>query len=88
MPRTADPSAEQPITRTVLLDARLSQVKDTGKVEIHEVRMLPGRGPGLHVHNVPWLAAFSRARRPTRSRTSQLRFCGPEMCFSSRKAHP
>jgi quercetin dioxygenase-like cupin family protein len=53
MPRTADPTAEQPITRTVLLGARLAQAKDIGKVEIHEVRMLPGRGPGLHVHNGP-----------------------------------
>jgi len=35
MPRAADPTAEQPITRTVLFDARLRPVKDTR----------PGRDP-------------------------------------------
>jgi quercetin dioxygenase-like cupin family protein len=53
MPRAADPTQEQPITRTVLLDARLRQVKDTGRVEIREIRILPGYAGGLHVHNGP-----------------------------------
>jgi hypothetical protein len=53
MPRAADPTREQPITRTVLLDARLRQVKDTGRVEIREIRILPGHAAGLQVHNGP-----------------------------------
>jgi quercetin dioxygenase-like cupin family protein len=53
MPRATDPAREQPITRVVLLDARLPQVKDTGRVEIHEIRILPGHAVGLHVHNGP-----------------------------------
>jgi len=40
MPRTADPTADQPITRTILFDARLRQVKDTDRVEICEIRIL------------------------------------------------
>jgi len=53
MPRAADPTPDQPITRTVLLDARLRQVKATGRVEIREIRILPGHAAGLHVHNGP-----------------------------------
>jgi quercetin dioxygenase-like cupin family protein len=53
MPRAADPTADQPITRVVLLDARLRQVKDTDRVEIREIRILPGHAAGPHVHNGP-----------------------------------
>jgi quercetin dioxygenase-like cupin family protein len=53
MPRAADPTPDRPITRTVLLDARLRQVKATGRVEIREIRILPGHAAGLHVHNGP-----------------------------------
>jgi hypothetical protein len=53
MPRAADSTADQPITRTVLFDARLRQVKDTDRVEIREIRILPGHAAGLHVHNGP-----------------------------------
>jgi quercetin dioxygenase-like cupin family protein len=53
MPRAADPTPDQPLTRTVLLDARLRQVKATGRVEIREIRILPGHAAGLHVHNGP-----------------------------------
>ena len=53
MPRAADPTPDQPITRTVLLDARLRQVKATGRVEIREIRILPGHAAGLHVHDGP-----------------------------------
>ncbi len=52
-PRAADPTAQQPITRTVLLDARLRHVKETDRVEIREIRILPGHAGGLHVHNGP-----------------------------------
>jgi hypothetical protein len=40
MARAAGPTADQPITRTVLFDARLRQVKDTDRVEIREIRIL------------------------------------------------
>jgi quercetin dioxygenase-like cupin family protein len=53
MPRAADPTADQPITRTILFDARLRQVKDIDRVEIREIRILPGYAAGLHVHNGP-----------------------------------
>jgi quercetin dioxygenase-like cupin family protein len=53
MSRAADPTADQPITRTILFDARLRQVKDTDRVEIREIRILPGYAAGLHVHNGP-----------------------------------
>ena len=53
MPRAADPTPEQPLTRTVLMDARLGQVKDISHVEIREIRILPGYAAGQHVHNGP-----------------------------------
>jgi quercetin dioxygenase-like cupin family protein len=53
MPRAADPTPEQPVTRAVLMDARLRQVKETSHVEIREIRILPGHAAGLHVHNGP-----------------------------------
>ena len=53
MLRAADPTAEVPVTRVTLLDASLRQAKDTGRVEIHEVRILPGYAVGQHVHNGP-----------------------------------
>ena len=53
MPRAAEPTPEQPLTRTVLMDACLSQVKETGHIEIREIRILPGYAAGLHVHNGP-----------------------------------
>ena len=53
MPRAADPTPEQPVSRTVLMDARLRQVKETGHIEIREIRILPGHAAGLHVHNGP-----------------------------------
>jgi quercetin dioxygenase-like cupin family protein len=53
MSRAAEPTADQPITRTVLLDARLRPVKDTARVEIREIRIRPGHAAGLHVHNGP-----------------------------------
>jgi quercetin dioxygenase-like cupin family protein len=53
MPRAAEPSPDQPISRTVLLDARLREVKPTARVEIREIRILPGHAAGPHVHNGP-----------------------------------
>src|ERR1700712_5150005 len=47
------PTAEQPVTRETLLDARLEIVKATSRVEVRRIRMLPGHPGGLHVHNTP-----------------------------------
>jgi quercetin dioxygenase-like cupin family protein len=59
MPRAADPTPEEPITRTVLLDAQLRQAKDTGRVEIREMRILPGYAGGQHVHNGPVVGSIT-----------------------------
>lgn len=53
MPRAADPSAEQPVTRTVLFDARLAKATRTSHVEIREIRIAPGHAAGVHMHNGP-----------------------------------
>jgi quercetin dioxygenase-like cupin family protein len=53
MPRDADSVADQPITRTVVMDVRLPQVKATERVEIREIRIRPGQAAGRHVHNGP-----------------------------------
>lgn len=53
MPRAADPSPEQPLTRVVLLDERLGAAKSCDRVEVREIRILPGHPAGLHVHNCP-----------------------------------
>jgi len=53
MPRAVDPSQEQPVTRTVLLDVQLARPKHTGHVEIREIRIAPGHPAGRHVHNGP-----------------------------------
>lgn len=53
MARAADPSPEQPVSRTVVLDARLGRVQPTARVEVREIRMLPGHPAGAHVHNCP-----------------------------------
>jgi len=59
MPRAADPTPEEPITRAVLMDARLRQAKDTGRVEVREIRILPGHAGGQHVHNGPVLGSIT-----------------------------
>jgi quercetin dioxygenase-like cupin family protein len=53
MGQTAEPSAEQPITRTVVSDIRLPSVKATDRVQVREIRILPSQPAGLHVHNGP-----------------------------------
>jgi quercetin dioxygenase-like cupin family protein len=42
-----------PITRDILLDVRLGQAKDTHRIEIRRIRIVPGHAGGLHVHNGP-----------------------------------
>ena len=53
MGRTAEPSADQPITRTIVSDFRLPAVKATDRVQVREIRILPSQPAGLHVHNGP-----------------------------------
>ena len=53
MPRAADPSEEQPVTRAVLFDAQLAKATYTSHVEIREIRIAPGHAAGVHVHNGP-----------------------------------
>jgi quercetin dioxygenase-like cupin family protein len=53
VPKNPEPSAEEPVTRTVLLDVRLPKVKEASRVEIREVKIWPGHPVGLHVHNGP-----------------------------------
>jgi quercetin dioxygenase-like cupin family protein len=43
----------QPISREVLLDVGLAQAKDTHRIEIRRIRIVPGHAAGLHVHNGP-----------------------------------
>jgi quercetin dioxygenase-like cupin family protein len=53
LPRAAVPTPEQPISRAVLLDARFDRVRAAARVEVREIRILPGHAAGLHVHNGP-----------------------------------
>ena len=53
MSRAAEPTADQPITRTVLLDAQLDKLREISRIEIREIRILPGHAAGLHIHNGP-----------------------------------
>jgi quercetin dioxygenase-like cupin family protein len=50
---TTGPGQEQPMTRDVLLDARLGQAKETHRVEVRRIRIIPGHAAGPHVHNGP-----------------------------------
>jgi quercetin dioxygenase-like cupin family protein len=50
---TTGSDQEQPITRTVLLDTRLAQAKDTHRVQVRRITILRGQAAGLHVHNCP-----------------------------------
>jgi quercetin dioxygenase-like cupin family protein len=47
------PTPEQPMTREVLLDGRLSAALTTERVEVRRIRMLAGHKAGRHVHNGP-----------------------------------
>ncbi len=46
-------SGEPPMTRDVALDVRLEQAKDTHRVQVRRIRIVPGQAAGLHVHNGP-----------------------------------
>ncbi|GAA2647186.1 cupin domain-containing protein [Paractinoplanes durhamensis] len=53
MTRAAEPTGEQPVTRQVVLDVTLPQVRPTARVEVREIRIRAGQAAGLHVHNGP-----------------------------------
>ena len=53
MGQTDEPSAGQPITRTIVADVSLPAVMSTGRVQVREIRILPSHPAGLHVHNGP-----------------------------------
>jgi hypothetical protein len=48
-PSSTEPSAEQPVTRTIVSDVRLPAVKATDRVQVREIRILlsPGQEPEL-----------------------------------------
>ena len=50
---TAGSGQELPITRDVVLDVDLAQAKDTHRVQVRRIRIVPGQAAGLHVHNGP-----------------------------------
>jgi quercetin dioxygenase-like cupin family protein len=58
VPRAAEPTPEQPISRTVVLDARFERVKAAERVEVREIRILAGHDAGVHVHNGPVLGSI------------------------------
>lgn len=45
--------AMEPISRTILLDARFGRVRAADRVEVRDIRILPGHAAGLHIHNGP-----------------------------------
>ena len=47
------PTPEQPMTREVLLDARLSETLAAERMEVRRIQILAGHGPGRNVHNGP-----------------------------------
>ena len=53
-----DATGPEPITRQVVLDARLAQAKATDHVEVRRIRIVPGHVGGLHVHNGPVLGSI------------------------------
>jgi quercetin dioxygenase-like cupin family protein len=54
----ADAAGPEPITREILLDARLGRARATEHVEVRRIRIVPGHAGGLHVHNGPVLGSI------------------------------
>ncbi len=46
-------TAEQPVTREIVLDTRLPHAVATERVEVRSIRILAGHAAGRHVHNGP-----------------------------------
>jgi quercetin dioxygenase-like cupin family protein len=56
---TTGSDQEQPIARDVMLDVRLARAKDTHRVQVRRIRILPGQAAGLHVHNGPVVGSIA-----------------------------
>ena len=56
---TTGSDQEQPIARDVMLDVRLARAKDTHRVQVRRIRILPGQAAGLHVHNCPVVGSIA-----------------------------
>jgi len=85
---TADavPDPAQPMSRDILLDAHLRQAKDTHRIEVRRIKIVPGHAAGLHVHNGPVVGSIVDGSVSSRSRASRKRCSGPATCSSSRRA--
>ena len=53
MPVSPEPTSEEPVTRTIRLEAQLAQPKLIDRIEIREIRMLANQKAGAHIHNGP-----------------------------------
>jgi len=51
------PTSAQPVTREMVLDARLPNAVSTERVEVRRIRILAGQAAGRHVHNGPVLGS-------------------------------
>jgi quercetin dioxygenase-like cupin family protein len=51
-----------PMSRSVLLDARLERAKSTERVEARRIHMRAGVAAGLHVHNCPVVGSVVEGR--------------------------
>jgi quercetin dioxygenase-like cupin family protein len=49
----AVPDSQQPMSRDILLDVGLGQAKDTHRIQVRRIRIVPGYAAGTHVHNGP-----------------------------------
>ncbi|MDT7655415.1 MAG: hypothetical protein QOF38_130 [Pseudonocardiales bacterium] len=59
MPTSAVPDPQPPVSRDVLLDVHLRQAKDTHRIQIRRIRMVPGHAAGLHLHNGPVVGSIA-----------------------------
>jgi quercetin dioxygenase-like cupin family protein len=50
--------AHAPITRDTLLDVRLAAAKNTHRIEVRRIRIVPGHAAGSHVHNGPVIGSI------------------------------
>jgi quercetin dioxygenase-like cupin family protein len=53
MPNSTAPEPRQPISRDVVLDVGLERVKETHRIQVRRIQIVPGHAAGLHVHNGP-----------------------------------
>jgi quercetin dioxygenase-like cupin family protein len=56
------PTPDQPLTRTVILDAALADPGPIARIELRRIRMLAGLVAGRHVHNGPVVGSVVAGR--------------------------